>query len=544
MTVVTSSEMREIDRRTSEEFGVASLTLMENAGTAVAAFCLREYPQAKTVGVICGKGNNGGDGFVVARKLHEAGKDVQVLLLADPADVKADAAEMLKRLPVKPVVATSVAQCEQLAPAVYKRDLLIDAVLGTGFKPPANELYAWAIEYFWEVEAPVVSVDLPSGVVADETIEDHPGRGALSSARSSAVVTFTAPKLAHVFQDLTQGPIIVAPIGTPEEAIRSQLGLEAITGREVLFLTAGRPADSNKGNFGHVLVVGGSRGKAGAAAMAGISALRSGAGLCTVATPAGVQSLVSSFAPELMTEGVAETEDGTISLRAFEYGRMAEIAKGKTVLAIGPGISRNDESAQFVRTLRRESKLPVVLDADGLNAFEGRAVELDRVAGPDRNRPLLVVTPHPGEMARLMSMSVAQVQADRIGVVRRFAKERQCIVVLKGHRTLVAEPGGKVWVNLTGNPGMATGGTGDVLTGMIAGFLAQFPKNTLHALLAAVYVHGLAGDLACGEHGEMAMIAGDVIGKIGDAINSVEWDQRLTVLRRPLPQPFWRHNQG
>jgi len=529
--------MREIDRRTTADFGVASLTLMENAGTAVANFCLREYSEAKTVGVICGKGNNAGDGFVVARKLHEADKDVSVLLLADPAEIKGDAATMLKRLPVKPVIATSVEACAAVAPGVYQRDLLIDAILGTGFKPPPSELFAWAIEHFWEVDAPVVSVDLPSGVVADETIENKSEREALDTARSSAVVTFTAPKLAHVFQTLTQGPIVVAGIGSPDEAIRPDPNLEAIGGREVLFLTAGRPADSNKGNFGHVLVVGGSRGKAGAAAMAGISALRAGAGLSTVATPVGVQSLVSSFAPELMTEDLAETEAGTISLRAFEYGRMGAIAKGKTVLAIGPGISRNDESAQFIRALVNQSTAPVVLDADGLNAFERRAGELFTAGGK------LIITPHPGEMARLASLSIAQVQSDRIGVARRFAKEHGCMVVLKGDRTLVAEPAGKVWVNLTGNPGMATGGAGDVLTGIIAGFVAQFPDNFLRAVLAAVYVHGLAGDLACRDLGEMAMVATNVIDHIAPAINSIEWDQRLTVLRRALPQPFWRHNR-
>jgi hydroxyethylthiazole kinase-like uncharacterized protein yjeF len=545
MKIVTAAEMREIDRRTTEEFGVPSLTLMENAGTRVAEFCLREYPQAKTVGVICGKGNNGGDGLVAARKLHEAGRDVRVLLLADPAEVRGDAAAILQKLPVKPLVLRSLAEVNDACVELYTRDLLIDAVLGTGFKPPASELYEWAMEYFWEVFAPVVSVDLPSGVLADETNEEESERLAragrdltLPSARSSAVVTFTAPRPAHVFQEMTSGAIVVEEIGSPEEAIRSQLRLETITRRDLVWLRAGRSAESHKGDYGHVLVIGGSRGKAGAAAMAGMGALRAGAGLCTVATAAGVQALVSSFAPELMTEGLAETEEGAISLRALEYGRMEEILKGKSVLAVGPGISQHGEAAELARTLVREAKLPVVLDADGLNAFAGHTEELD---GSARQ---LVITPHPGEMARLTGLSTAEIQAHRIDTAREFAQRHNCVVVLKGRRTLVAEPRGTVWVNMTGNPGMATGGSGDLLTGIIAGLIAQYPKRNVSPVLAGVYVHGLAGDLACAQLGEQAMLATDIIENLGKAFVALEQDRRLNTLRDPLPQPFWRREDS
>jgi ADP-dependent NAD(P)H-hydrate dehydratase / NAD(P)H-hydrate epimerase len=359
-----------------------------------------------------------------------------------------------------------------------------------------------------------------------------------NGARSDAIVTFTAPKPAHVFLNLTNGPIIVASVGSPPEALTSSLKLEAITARDLGLLWGPRNYDANKGNFGHVLVIGGSRGKAGAVAMSGIAALRSGAGLCTIACPSGVQALVSGFAPELMTEDLAETDAGTISLRALEYGRIDAAMKGKTVLAIGPGVSRHPEAAEFVRTVVNKAAVPVVLDADGLNAFEETPERLDGSAR------LLVLTPHPGEMARLTGLSTSEVQADRIGVARKFAREHNCVLVLKGWRTLVAEPGGTVWVNMTGNPGMATGGTGDVLTGIIAGLVAQHPPQALNAVLAAVYLHGLAGDLACTELGEQAMIATDLLRKLPGAFKSVDWNSRVTVLRGAAPQPFWSRNRA
>jgi len=252
-----------------------------------------------------------------------------------------------------------------------------------------------------------------------------------------------------------------------------------------------------------VLVIGGSVGKAGAAAMAGMAALRSGAGLSTIATPRSILATVAGFHPEVMTEPLPETRAGSISKRALE--RVEGITEGKTVLAIGPGISRIAETADFVRALVKRQKLPIVLDADGLNAFEGRPRELK-----SKGRSL-VITPHPGEMARLLGGTVAAVQRDRIGVARTFAREHELIVVLKGHRTLIAAPDGTVWVNTTGNPGMATGGTGDILTGMVAGFIAQNPKHILEATIAAVLLHGLAGDIARESMGEHSLVATDLL---------------------------------
>jgi NAD(P)H-hydrate epimerase len=314
---------------------------------------------------------------------------------------------------------------------------------------------------------------------------------------------------------LTDGPTLIAPIGSPDEAILSSLQLNLITAREIAPLIGPRPLESNKGSFGHVLVIGGSVGKAGSVAMAGMAALRTGAGLSTVATPKSVLATVAGFHPEVMTEPLDETDASTISTRALTSRTLDSLIKGKTVLAVGPGISRHPETSEFVRNLVMKCKTPLVLDADGLNAFEGQAKEL---AGEGR---ILVVTPHPGEMARLTSSTVAEVQRDRVNVARTFAREHELIVVLKGHRTLIAQPDGTVWVNTTGNPGMATGGTGDILTGMTAGLMAQNPAHNVEAVIAAVYLHGLAGDVARESMGEHSLVATDLVKALPEAFRRV-----------------------
>jgi len=509
MKIVTAAEMREIDRATSQRFGVPSLTLMENAGTAVAEFVVARYPSAGRIGVICGKGNNGGDGFVAARKLKAAGREVRVVLLAELSELRGDAAEMFSKLPIAPMIVPSSEELKrEQARAVFESEVLLDAILGTGFKPPVSGLYGAAIRLLSASSAPVVAVDIPSGADADVM-----GEQTGTVARADAVVTFTAPRPAHIFGRLTDGPTVIAPIGSPDEAIVSSLQLNLITAREIAPLIGPRPLAANKGNFGHVLVIGGSVGKAGAAAMAGMAALRSGAGLSTVATPKSVLATVAGFHPEIMTEPLDETDAGSISTRASE--RIDALIKGMTVLAVGPGISRNSETSEFVRGLVVKCKTPLVLDADGLNAFEGRATELN---GKGRT---LVITPHPGEMARLAASTVAAVQRDRINVARTFAREHDLIVVLKGHRTLIAQPDGTVWVNTTGNPGMATGGTGDILTGMTAGFIAQNPERIAEAVIAAVHLHGLAGDVACESMGEHSLVATDLVKAMPEAFRRV-----------------------
>lgn len=506
MKIVSSSEMREIDRITSQSFGIPNLTLMENAGSAVAEFVSSRFP-SRTVGVVCGKGNNGGDGLVAARKLHEAGKEVRVLLLADSSELKGDAAENFSRLPVAPVLARTSAEMQSdQAKSVLQADVLVDAILGSGFRPPITGLYAEAVAALNSSPSRVVAVDVPSGADADATGEQQG-----SFVRADAVVTFTAPRPAHIFGGLTPGPIVIFPIGSPEESIVSSLRLNLIAPRDVAPAIAPRPPQSHKGSFGHVLVFGGSTGKAGAAAMAGIAILRAGAGLSTVATPKSALPSVAGFHPEVMTEPLDETEIGSISMRALGYGRIEELVKGKTVVAVGPGISRHPETAEFVRTVVKKFKQPMVVDADGLNAFEGLSQELD---GRDR---FLVLTPHPGEMARLTGSSTAAVQKDRIATAREFAQKHRVVLVLKGHRTLVAAPDGQVWVNMTGNPGMATGGTGDILTGIASGLMAQNQEDLLRGVIAAVHLHGLAGDVASEKTGEQSLIATDLLAGLPEA---------------------------
>jgi ADP-dependent NAD(P)H-hydrate dehydratase / NAD(P)H-hydrate epimerase len=505
MKIVTADEMRAIDRATSERFGVPSLTLMENAGAAVADYVLTHYPEAGRIVVFCGKGNNGGDGFVAARRLHLERKKVQVILLADPSDLRGDAAVMFGQLPgaAVPVRSSEQLNSERVRLSLAA-DLYLDAVLGTGFKPPVSGLYADAIAIMNASQVPVVAVDIPSGADADAM---GPQSGTI--AKADAIVTFTRPRPAHVFSLLTTGSTFVAEIGSPEEAIVSALRLNVITARDVGPLIGPRPAESNKGNYGHVLVAGGSLGKAGAAAMAGMAALRAGAGLSTVATPKSVLGTVAGFHSELMTEPLPETDAGTISTGALS--RAEQLAKGKSVLAIGPGISRDPQTAELVRALAAQLQLPMVVDADGLNAFEGRTRELN---GKGRT---IVITPHPGEMARLAGCTIAQVQSNRLEVARNFAREHELIVVLKGHRTLVVEANGEAWVNTTGNPGMSTGGTGDILTGMVAGMIAQHAKQAFVAVLAAVHLHGLAGDVMRERVGEHSLVATDLLKGLPEA---------------------------
>jgi hydroxyethylthiazole kinase-like uncharacterized protein yjeF len=510
MKIVSAAEIREIDRSTSERFGVPSVHLMDNAGAAVARFILSDFPRAERISVICGKGNNGGDGFVVARKLVEAGRAVRVLLLADPAELRGDAAamyhEMLQKfhpLKIAPVIVLEPSALDAHdAAEIFDADVIVDAILGTGFRPPVSPLYAAAIGKMNAAAVPIVAVDIPSGAGAD-AMQPSNATGSNGRARADAVVTFTAPRPAHVFAALTGGPTVIAPIGSPPEAIVSQLGLDLSTPRDFAALLAPRALDANKGSYGHVLVIGGSAGKAGAAAMAGFAALRAGAGLSTVATAKSVLATVAGFHPELMTEPLAETEQGTISLQAVGMGLDA-LLEHKT-LAIGPGISRNAETADFVRTIVTRGDKLLVVDADALNAFEGAA---DKLNGRGR---IVVITPHPGEMSRLTGLTIAEIQANRLDVARKFAREHELIVVLKGHRTLIAAADGVVWVNPTGNPGMATGGTGDVLTGMVAGLIAQHPQHALEATALAVYLHGLAGDLAAASVGENSLVATDLV---------------------------------
>ena len=571
MKIVTAEEMRAIDRATTEKHGVPSLTLMENAGAAVADFALKHF-EFESVCAVCGRGNNGGDGFVAARKLHEAGKKVSVIVLAKgPEELRGDAAEMFKKLPGECIWAGDEERLSQphVQDLLQATELVLDAIVGTGFKPPLEGLARRAVEAINERAAPVVSVDLPSGAYSDSFL---PAKGQGFMARSDGVITFTAPKPIHVFGGVTEGPIAVAGIGSPDELLmdRSSLNLEVTAPGYLYLLFHPREADAHKGNFGHILVIGGSVGKAGAAAMAGIASLRSGAGLVTVACPRSVQPTVAGFAPELMTEPLPETEAGTIAESAQE--RIEALLEKKDVVVLGPGISRHPETERLVRRLAQKigGETKLVLDADGLNAFAGHAEEL-------RSEGLLILTPHPGEMARLTGEQTPADHQGRIRIAREVAKKHRAIVALKGHRTVTASPSGAVWVNMSGNPGMAKGGSGDVLSGILAAAHAQIQGGLgrrqstdsynrmkelmrrrdegdadaareleeisessafdMFTMITAIGVcaHGLAGDVAKALRGEASMLATDIANNLGEATrlacNTVTAGSRLFYLQ-------------
>ena len=511
MKILTAAEMGATDRRTAE-LGTSLSTLMENAGQAVASFVLRRYPEAAHVLVLCGKGNNGGDGLVIARLLAGEGVGVRVLLAGRQDEVKGEAAEALRQL--KQATSEDVVgelaepvDVEELVELLGEADLLVDAVVGTGFKPPLRGAAAAVRDALEKIAVPVVAVDLPSGWDADSQAETAEG-----AFRADAVVTFTAPKLAHVFGHLTTevfGPVVVAEIGSPESAVESASGL-TWTGTSKTITEKPRPINSNKGKFGHVLVVGGSYGTSGAPSMASLACMRAGAGLVTAAVPRGIVVPVGGIAPELMVRGLDEGPEGSASLANLD--RLDELLTGIKVIAVGPGLSTRGEASAFVRGLVAETKLPIVIDADGLNAFDA-----EKASALDGSGRTIILTPHPGEMARLLGKTVKEVEADRVELARSFATEHKLTLVLKGWRTLVAHPDGRIAVNTTGNPALAKGGSGDILTGIVAAMLAQFPDHVAAAVEAAVYLHGLAADLVAQSLGEKTVLATDVIGHLSAA---------------------------
>ncbi|MGH9541418.1 MAG: NAD(P)H-hydrate dehydratase, partial [Terriglobales bacterium] len=397
--------------------------------------------------------------------------------------------------------------------------VVLDAILGTGLEAPPRDFAAAVIRDANELApaAARVAVDLPSGLPADGEFAAQWAAWDWSAVfQAAATVTFTAPKIGQVSGRGAAfcGRLYVMPIGTPAALLASgEFPIELATAAALRRFAAPRPADSHKGRYGHVLVVGGSLGKSGAAAMAAEAALRAGAGLVTAAVPRSVQPLVAAYRPEVMTEALAETSEGTLAAALVEPECLRVLCAGKTVLALGPGVSAQAETAATVRRLIAAAPLPWVLDADGLNAFDGHRDELRAGAAGG------VLTPHPGEMARLLGVSIAAVQARRVQLAQELARETGAVVALKGFRTVVAGPSGRVWINPTGNPGMASGGSGDVLTGIVAGLLAQFPAAPRgEVVAAAVYLHGWAADLAVETTGEMGLCATDITAHLPAAL--------------------------
>ncbi len=537
MKVVTAAEMGAIDRRTAEA-GIALQDLMEAAGTAVAAFVLDQHPTASKVLVLCGKGNNGGDGLVAARLLAGEGVGVRVLLLGQRASLKGEAAEALKRFDeaTSPDAVEEIDDhiaAEEMASFLEEADLLVDAVLGTGFKPPLRGAALNLAHALAAVEVPVVAVDLPSGWDADSYDETVEG-----AFRADAVVTFTAPKIAHLFGHLTAdvfGPVVVADIGSPGELIQGGLNLHW-AGAAKSLTEKKRPINSNKGKFGHILIAGGSYGTAGAPSMASLACLRAGAGLVTAAVPRELVNLVGAIAPELMVRGLEQGSEGSVSLTALDS--LDDLLKGIKVLAIGPGLSTKGDASEFARQFIARTTLPIVIDADALNAFDAEHADQLNGQGSAGQGRTMVLTPHPGEMARLLGVTIKEVEADRIRIARDFATKHAVTLVLKGWRTLIAHPDGRIAVNTTGNPALSKGGSGDILTGIVAAMLGQFPDHVAEAVEAAVYLHGLAADFAAHAMDEKTVLATDVLDHLSDAFRYRTEDQDGLVWLCGLRQPI------
>jgi hydroxyethylthiazole kinase-like uncharacterized protein yjeF len=519
MRVLNTQQMREADRRTIDDIGIPSIVLMENAGRQAVAAMEAAFEDLSTshVGVLCGRGNNGGDGFVVARTLVQRGVETSVFLLGSVSEVRGDARtnlEILGRIGLTVVEITNAQAWELHFSEVSQCELLVDAILGTGFHGQLSGLLETVVADVNGLGIPVVSIDLPTGVSADS----HEVEGEAIDA--SMTVTLAAPKIPLILPpaDTHGGDLVIADIGIPLPILDEVEGpyIEILTRERMRDLVPVRTADSHKGDFGRVLVIAGSLGRTGAAHLAALGALRSGAGLVTIATPRSCVPTIAAMAPEYMTEPLDETVAGTIDYSALD--RVLDIKAD--VIAVGPGLGQSPGTSAFVQGLLERAGVPLVLDADALNAFAG---DPDRLVG--RDGVDVVITPHPGEMARLLNISVEAVQRERLHHATEFAASHRLHVVLKGHRTIIAGPDNRAFVNLTGNSGMATGGTGDLLTGMIAAWFAQL-LDAEAACKLAVYLHGTAGDLAEADEGEVSLIAGDLASRLGDAI------MELTARRR------------
>ncbi len=505
MKICTRETAREIDRRTIEEFGVPGVVLMENAGRAVARVVIERYPGADGIAVVCGGGNNGGDGFVAARHLLAAGKKVSAHLAQAKDRYSGDAKTNLDAL-LK--MSADVRELGNRLPRAEDADVIVDAVFGTGLARDVGGFYEKLVGFMNDSEKPVVSVDVPSGLDADS------GRPMGVAVRADATVTFAHAKLGTCVHPGVEhaGELYVADITTPK-ALERDLPHELLTFRQCAGLVRKREADSHKGTHGHLLALAGSPGKSGAAVLCALGAIRAGSGLVTLGVPRSIAGAIEEKTTEAMSVSLADSGDGTFSPEAREEA-VGLLREKKTALAMGPGVSTSAPASEFVAAVARECEVPLVLDADALNIAAKRPEIFRETKAP------VVITPHPGEMARLLGTDVKSVQTDRVGAASGFARRRGCHVVLKGARTVIASPDGEISVNPTGNPAMATGGTGDVLTGVIGGLLAQgySPRD---ACRLGVFLHGHAADLLLGETGAAGFTATDISDKIPASASSV-----------------------
>ena len=508
--VLTAEQMRRVDARAIEQLGIPGPTLMENAGRGAAAALISALPElgrrvrGLRVAIACGKGGNGGDGFVVARHLRRAGARMEVWLAEPPDTLRGDAALKLREMRRAGITARVAADPARAAEAFAAADVVVDALLGTGARGAPAPHVAALIEAINASSRPVVALDVPSGLSADGEAAAGP------IVKAWLTPTFAAPKLGLVVGEAAEraGRMVVVDIGVPEAEIARGIQTFLIEREDAAALFPRRARDTHKGRYGHLLVVAGSVGKTGAAALCARGAMRTGVGLVTVATAASAQPIVAALTAEAMTEPLAETPAHSLALAAGEP--LAALAETRDAVAIGPGLGLHDDTRALARDLVATLPRPMVVDADALTALAGQT-QLLKSAPAAR-----CLTPHPGEMARLLGTRSDDVQRDRIGAAREFARVHRVHLVLKGSRTVVADPEGHVLINPTGNPGMASGGTGDVLTGVLGALLAR-GLPTDKAAAAGVYLHGLAGDVAVERVGEESLIAGDVVEALGEA---------------------------
>jgi NAD(P)H-hydrate epimerase len=517
MKILTAAQMREIDRQAIEELGLPGLVLMENAGREVANLILNELeidPDWPVL-VIAGKGNNGGDGLVAARHLVNQGATCEVLLLGRQDEVRGEALinlEIARKIGIKITEVPTETLWDKNRHLLKESTVIIDAMFGTGLSNPLTGLMARVVGDINNSGALVVSVDIPSGLSADSFEVIGP------TVKADFTVTMASPKIAHIFPPAEDyvGELYLADIGVPPSLFeRPDFSLELVEINSLQPYFGPRVRNSHKGNYGHLLILAGSFGKTGAAAMAGQAALKMGAGLVTVATAESCLPIVASTMPELMTEPLPETPSRTISSQAL--GRVMELLEGKDALLLGPGLSTHPETSSLVLNLLERIKnatIPVIVDADGLNIISTRPEILSSL--PEKT----VLTPHPGEFSRLSGISTAEALRRRLQVVPGLARKYRVHLVFKGYKTLVVSPEGTTYVNPTGNPGMASGGSGDVLSGFIASEVIQ-TKELTRAVVNAVYVHGLSGDLAAAEIGERSLTATDIIHYLPQALSFI-----------------------
>lgn len=508
MKVATAEQMQELDRKSIEVYKIPGIVLMENAGRGAAEVISKTFQdiQQRKVAVIAGKGNNGGDGFVIARHLMNQGATVKVFLLTDPRALRGDAEtnyQIFSRMKGEVLPLPSSKDYQKIKKDLEKFDLLVDGIFGTGLDAEVRGYYREVIDHLNTLQKPIVAIDIPSGLDANT------GKPFGTAIKATLTITFGLPKIGLLISPGLDyaGEVKVIDIGIPKKMVdEEKIHTYLLEGDEIRrWARTRRRPESHKGDYGHLLVLAGSVGKTGAAAMACEAALRMGAGLVTLAIPKSLNPIMEMKLTEVMTEPLPETPKQTLSLRA--YSSILRLCENKSAVVIGPGIGTFKETQALVLKLVRTLEIPLIIDADGITALSTQPKIF-----PLTNRNL-VLTPHPGEMARLIRSTPKEIQGDRIGVSRNFAQSNHLYLVLKGHRSLIATPTGEIFINPTGNPGMASGGTGDVLTGMIGGLVCQ-GLDILTSLQISVYLHGWAGDEVAREIGEKSLVATDLLRKI------------------------------